>query len=107
MLDKIYVIDDLPFKVKTDLTLNERYEISELLKNVTTENGGIKAEMSKEQATRLLELISEPEVDLKGHKVDFGNIKESTETEMIAFFLMSRAKAGQDIQSSLMSSLAN
>jgi len=108
-MSKSYTINNINFKLKTDLTLDEAEEIQGLFQNLfiqegqtAGQSGSVTGSFSNSEIKKFLSIALEPVClpDKTGGKMceefDFGKTKESIVVEIIKDFFLHRIKNYQD-----------
>ncbi|MDR3625271.1 MAG: hypothetical protein P4L45_00475 [Ignavibacteriaceae bacterium] len=109
MLIKYYLISDIKFRLKTDLTLDEAEEVQELFKNLFLQGGQadeqsglVTGTFTNAEIKKFLSIALEP-TDVSNNagkkfieEFDFGRAKETVAIEIIRDFFLHRIKKYQD-----------
>ena len=100
-----YEVNGKKYVLNTDMTLRERTEVSRILNSAKAEGNQVTAEMTSDDAKKLLSILMIPE----GHdvKVDPDEVRESVEFDVIKDFFLSRVGKGREIRNSLLNSIGN
>lgn len=109
MLIKYYLISDIKFRLKTDLTLDEAEEVQELFKSLFLQGGQadeqsglVTGTFTNAEIKKFLSIALEP-VDVPNNagekfieEFGFGRVKETVAIEIIRDFFLHRIKKYQD-----------
>lgn len=100
-----YEVNGKKYVLNTDMTLRERTEASRIMNSVRAEGNRVTAEMTAEDAKKLLSILLIP----AGHDepVNPEDVKESVEFEVIKDFFLSRVGKAREIRNALLSSTGN
>jgi hypothetical protein len=118
MIPKTYCIDNLNFRLKADLTLDEAGDVEELFKNlfvqceqVEGQNGLVTGSFSNSEIKKFLSIALEPVSSSDKQEgsfydgFDFGKAKESVAVEVIKDFFLYRIRRYQDFTLSYVESI--